>query len=307
MQPLRHRVPPSSSLVTFEAAARTGSFAGAARALAVTPAAVTQQVRRLEEFVGVQLFQPQGRGRLLTRSGQQLFEAVGVGLEHIAGAIDRIREQEAPPTLTIATPLAFASLWLIPRIAGFRRAHPEVALRFISAETDLDPAREGLRLAVRFGDGEWPHLRVKPLLQPTVFPVCSPAYLQEHGRIGSVQDLVTHTLLDREPEIAGSFGIGWTQWLAHAAEAEACTRNRIYFNSYEIVIRSTLAGQGVALGVDVLVADLIRQGLLTCAVDTRIGWKEGYHLVSPKNEPVTRPMKLFSDWLLAQSSDQAAS
>ena len=302
MRPLRFRLPPSSSLIAFEAAARLGSYGAAAEALSVTPGAITQQISRLEEFVGIVLFRPHGRGRRLTAGGEQLYKAVAIGLEHIASAITRIKTQDGPETLTISAPLAFTGLWLVPRIVNFRREHPDIALRFVSADTDLDPVQENLSLAVRYGNGDWPHLRVTPLLTPQVFPVCTEGYLRSCGRIESMSDLLEKTLLDREESGPGSFSISWTNWLDRLGVVADAPRNRIFFNSYEIVVRAALAGQGIALGVDVLVDDLVRQGLLISPIDARLHWREGYYLVSPKREPVTRQMKLFSDWLLSEVS-----
>ncbi|MFC3678378.1 LysR substrate-binding domain-containing protein [Ferrovibrio xuzhouensis] len=294
---LKERLPPANSLIAFEAAARNGSFVGAARTLSVTPAAVTRHIDRIEESLGVSLFQPDGRGRALTEAGQQLFEAVTIGLEHIASVASRIRQQEHSPSLTIASPLAFASLWLMPRIASFRRAHPDISMRFVTADADLDPSQEGLSLAVRYGSGDWPNLRVRPLLQPHVFPVCSPRYLDTYGNITSVEDLAGHTLLDREGGGDGSFSIGWTRWLSCLDNKPRRMPDRIYFSSYEVIIRAALAGQGIALGVDVLVKDLLDQNLLACPFASEVRWKEAYYLVSPKNEPTTKQMRLFSEWL----------
>ncbi len=307
MQTLKNRLPPANSLIAFEAAARNGSFAGAARALSVTPAAITRHIDRIERSMGIPLFQPDGRGRSLTVAGRELFEAVTAGLEHIADTATRIRQQEAPPSLTIATPLAFASLWLIPRIVSFRRANPNIALRFVTADADLDPSEEGISLAVRFGNGAWPNLRVRSLLKPKVFPVCSPAYLDSCKGISSIENLLSHTLLDREPDLQGCFSIGWTKWLHQADKTPRQVTNRMYFSSYEVVIRAALAGQGIALGVDVLVKDLLQQGALVCPFECKTQWKEGYYLVSPKNEPISRPMRLLSDWLIAQANDVSIS
>ncbi len=305
MASLKERLPPANSLIAFEAAARSGSFVGAARALAVTPAAVTRHIDRIETSLGVDLFQPNGRGRTLTPAGHQLFEAVTIGLEHIAGAVTRIRQQEHSPGLTIAAPLAFASLWLMPRIVSFRRAHPEISLRFITEDADLDPSEEGISLAVRYGNGEWPNLRVKPLLRPHVFPVCAPRYLETSSRLTSVEDLAGHTLLDREAGVDSTFSIGWTRWLNCLNNKPRRMPNRIYFSSYEVVIRAALAGQGIALGVDALVEDLLEQKLLVCPFAEKIRWKEAYYVVSPRNEAITKPMKLFSEWLFSEVAASA--
>ncbi len=295
---LKDRLPPLGCILSFEAAARSGSYSLAARRLEVTPPAVSRQIGRLEEFLGVEVFQPSGRGRSLTKAGRELFEAVTVSLEHVAATVAKIRQKSASPPLTIAMPLAFASLWLIPRIASFRQKYPDIELRFVTADADLDPVEESISLAVRYGSGDWPHLAVTPLLHPYVFPVCTPEFLRANGGLSSLDELLRQTLLDRETE--GSFGINWNTWLSGLDTVPKRAPRRIFFSSYEIVIRAALAGQGVALGVDVLVNDLLQQNLLVSPPAARLRWKEAYYLVSPAGEKLTLEMRAFSDWLLAE-------
>lgn len=303
MVSLKDRLPPLSSIIAFEAAARCGGYSLAAGQLNVTSAAVSRQISRLEEYLGVSVFQPQGRGRGLTSEGRELFEAVTVSLEHVANAVAKIRQQNAASPLTIATPLAFASLWMIPRLVSFRRAHPDIELRFVTADTDLDPVGEDISLAVRYGSGDWPHLSVTPLIHPHVFPVCTPEFLKSCGGISSIDKLLEQTLLDREA--VGSFGISWGTWLAKLDTVPKRKPRRIFFNSYEVIIRAALADQGVALGVDVLVEDLLQQKLLVKPFADKVLWKEAYYLVSAAGRKITPEMKLFSDWLLAEARPPA--
>ena len=296
MANLKERLPPLGCIISFEAAAQSGSYSIAARRLQVTPPAVSRQIGKLESFLGVKVFRPFGRGRTLTSAGRDLYEAVTFSLEHIAATVAKIKQRNVSAPLTIAMPLAFASLWLIPRIASFRQKYPDIELRFVTADADLDPAEENISLAVRYGSGSWPHLAVTPLLRPHIFPVCSPEFLRVSGGLSSMDDLLRQTLLDREPE--GSFGINWNSWLSSLKATPKRTPRRIFFNSYEIVIRAALAGQGVALGVDVLVNDLLQQKLLVSPPAARVRLKEAYYLVSPICEELTPEMKAFSSWLL---------
>ncbi|THF62129.1 LysR substrate-binding domain-containing protein [Pseudothauera rhizosphaerae] len=299
MPSLRKRLPPPNSIVTFESAARHGSFTSASEELRVTQAAVSRQIRRIEDYIGQALFKPAGRGRVLTPAGRELFEAVSIGLGHIAGAVSRIQEKSARSCVTIATPLSFANLWLIPRIASFRRAYPDIEIRFVTTDGDLDPAGAGLPLAVRYGDGKWPHLAVTPFLELEVFPVCTAGYLKECGRLESVDDLLGKTLLDRETENA--FAIRWSTWLEAMGAAPEQSPRRLYFNSYETVIRAVLTGQGVALGVDVLLEEHLGQSMLVAPLDCRLRWPQAYYLVSPHGAELTREMCIFADWLLSEA------
>jgi len=299
MSSLRGRLPPVNSLVAFEAAARCGSHAAAARELEVTPAAISRQIKRVEHFLGVRVFEPLGRGRTLTREGRELADAVSIGLEHVAGIVTKLRGRSNQSSLKIATPLAFASLWLMPRIVTFRQAHPEIELRFMTSDTDLDPRTEGISLAVRYGSGNWPDLSVQPLLHPHVVPVCTADYLKNCGGISSIDDLLSQTLLERVGE--GSFVVSWTAWLKGAGARPRRAPKFILFNSYELLIRAALVGQGIALGVDVLVEDLLRQNHLVCPLPDKVLWNEAYYLVSPRGERLTREMELFSEWLIAEA------
>lgn len=298
MANLKDRLPPLSSVIAFEAAARSGSYGAAAAQLNVTSAAISRQISRLEASLGTKVFQPLGRGRRLTVQGRTLFEAVTVSLEQLATAVTRIRHESASAPLTIATPLAFASLWMIPRIVSFRQKHPSVELRFITADADLDPVTGDIDLAVRYGNGDWPHLVVEPLLQPKVFPVCAPAFLDACGGISSIDELLGHTLLDRET--VGTWGIGWSRWLDSLNAHPKKRMNKIFFNSYEVIVRAAVAGQGIALGVDLLVQDLLRQKLLVRPMKKQVLWREGYFLVSAIGKPARPSMKVFAEWLATE-------
>jgi len=305
MSSLRGRLPPANSLIAFEAAARCGSYSAAARELEVTPAAISRQIKRVEDFLGLRVFEPLGRGRGLTTEGRELADAVSIGLEHVAGSVTKLRARSTQSSLRIATPLAFASLWLMPRIVTFRHAHPEIELRFMTSDTDLDPRPEGISLAVRYGSGNWPDLSVTPLLHPHVFPVCTAEYLKNCGGIRSIDELLSKTLLERVSE--GSFGVTWAAWLKGVSARPRRIPKFILFNSYELTIRAALVGEGIALGVDLLVEDLVRQNHLVCPLPNKVLWTEAYYLVSPRGETLTREMELFSEWLIAEARQSPSS
>lgn len=300
MTNLRDRLPPANSIVAFEAAARLGSYSSAARELGVTPAAISRHIRLVDEYLGTPTFEVLGRGKSLTLQGRELFEAVSMSLEHIAGVGSKIRHRVTESSLKVATPLAFASMWLMPRLMSFRSLHPDIELRFITADTDLDPALEGISLAVRYGTGKWPHLDVTPLLNPQVFPVCSQEYLQGSRPLKTIDDLQNQTLLERISD--GSFGVSWAAWLKAVEARPTKAPMYMFFNSYEVAIRAALAGQGIALGVDILVEDMLKQKLLVRPLDRSVAWKEGYFLVSPRGAGLTPEMEVFADWLTAQTA-----
>jgi DNA-binding transcriptional LysR family regulator len=167
--------------------------------------------------------------------------------------------------LAIGTTLAFANCWLVPSLESFRTAHPDIELRFVSADKELSAAGDGIDLEVKFGNGRWPRLDVVPLFKPIVFPVCSPSFLRVCGTLKSVSDLMGATLFDRENP--GSFGMTWNDWLEDVGANSPAIRRQIFFSSYDVLMRAATAGQGIALGWDVLVGDLIDQRQLVCPLD----------------------------------------
>jgi LysR family glycine cleavage system transcriptional activator len=179
---LRKHMPPTNALVVFEAAGRHMNFTRAAKELDVTQSAVSRQIQLLEEFLGLSVFQRQSRGLMLTPAGERLHRAVTMGLEHIANVSADLRRQRGPGELTIATSVAFASYWLMARIAKFRGLHPEVEIRLVAASPVYDLASEGVDIAVRYGAGEWPGVDAVRLFDNEIWPVCSPRYLEKAPR-----------------------------------------------------------------------------------------------------------------------------
>ena len=298
---LRHRLPPPNSIVAFEAAARNGSFTLAAEELGVTQAAVSRQIRRIEEFLGLELFRPSGRGRVLTEEGREMFDAVTIGLTHVAATASRLMARAKSPYLTIGMPLAFASLWFGPRIEAFRAAHPEIDLRILTDNTDIDPAEKNIDVAIRYGDGNWPHLRVLPLVGIRVRPVCSPDYLARRGPLRTIDDLWSATLLDRNVE--SEFSVSWGQWFQMAGIRPPETLRRTVFDNYEVMIRAAVAGGGVALGVDLLVRDLVDKEFLVFPLSEEVVWHRGYQLALPRDREPSRATELFLDWIRASAGN----
>lgn len=295
MTEFRTRLPPPNSLVAFEAAARCQNFTRAARELNVTQAAVSRQIANLERFLGLPVF-TRGHGRAqLTPEGRRLFDVSVKGLEQIAGVVAALRRADKKIYLTVASTISFAGLFLIPRIAGFRDAFPDIDLRFVSSDGDFDLAAENIDLAIKYGDGKWPGLVPLPLLRPEIFPVCSPSLLASGGQLCTLADLDAHTLLDRDE--AGTFGIGWATWLKAVHGEPARIGRRVLFNSYDLLIRAAVEGQGVALGWKPLVDELLKHKALVRPINRRFVPKQSYYLVLPRNAPVNPHRETFIAWL----------
>lgn len=295
MSGYRSKLPPPNSIIAFEAAGRFQNFTQAARELNVTQAAVSRQIRNFEDFLGFPAFE-RGNGRAqLTPEGKRLFEAVVIGLEHIAGTVHGLRRPPKKTYLTVASTISFASLWLIPRIANFRHEFPDIDLRFISSDAELDLDADAIDVAIRYGNGAWPGVLVVPLLKPEIFPVCSPSLVKDGPRLQALPDLSAHTLLDRDE--AGTFGVSWKTWLMRVRGDTGHIRRRVLFNNYDLLIRAAIEGQGVALGWSPLVNELLKQKILVRPIVSTMKPKDFYYLVLPKDASMNKSRDTFLKWI----------
>ena len=202
MQSLRSKLPPPNALVAFEAAARHLSFTSAAGELNVTRVAVSNQVKQLEEFLGVELFVRLHRTLRLTTAGDILGRRLSTSLGEIAATVEAISQDQGNLRLTITTSTGFVTYWLLPRISDFRSRHPDVDLRFLVSDSYINLESEGVDVAIRYGSGSWRGLRVERLLTEVVFVVCSPRLLDGPAPIAS--PAASSTFSDWKPPIRPS-------------------------------------------------------------------------------------------------------
>ncbi|MEX4003659.1 LysR substrate-binding domain-containing protein [Paraburkholderia sp. EG285A] len=299
IEPLRQRLPPATSLITFESAARLGSFTAAAEELRVTQAAVSRQVKRIEEFVGQALFVPAGRGKVLSPAGRVLLRSATQALGHIARSITQVKADGARRCFSLHAPLSFVNLWLLPRFASFRHAHPDVDVRFITGDVALELPEATDALSIRFGDGKWPHLNVHPLLDLEVFPVCSPAYLVELGMsCDDKETLLRGTLLDHGK--GETLPVQWDSWFSQNRMAPPGESRRLTFTHYDGVVQAALLGHGIALGVDrLLQVPLRQQGLVRLPAPPAMPLR--CHLVMPHSLETSPAMSAFAAWITNES------
>ena len=178
---LKSRLPPLDNLIAFEAAARLLSFTRAAQELNVTQAAVSQQIRNLEQVLGLKLFERVHRAVRLTAAGREYQHTVSASLRHLASATGDIRLSQTQPRLTLGCDQSIAALCLVPRLAEFQALHREVAIRLVASDKTADCLGEDIQVSIIHGKGDWAGYDCQMLFEETVFPVCSPSYLQKHG------------------------------------------------------------------------------------------------------------------------------
>ena len=299
MQRLRDALPPPTALVVFEAAARHLSFTLAARELGVSPAAVSRQIRALEDDLGTALFRRLHRALRLTAAGESLQAAVGPGLARIAQTARALRRAEAGGHVSVSTTIAFASFWLMPRIPKFRDLHPDIELRMTASDPYVDPIAEGVDAAVRYGSGDWPGLMATRLFDEEIFPVCSPAYLDGRPGPAPVEDLISETLLHLD--VTHHAWIDWSTWLRELGLSPPGARRGQRFNTYTILIQAAVAGQGIALGWRHMVDELLAAGSLIRPIEASLHPDSAYYLVLPEAMPVGRETAAFRDWLLEEA------
>lgn len=299
MQNLRKALPPVNSLVVFEAAARHMSFTKAAGELGVSQAAVSRQIQALERHTGRKMFRRLHRALRLTPEGEHLQAAVTMGLRHIAETAQSLRRVAAGAQVTVSATIAFAALWLMPRIDRFYAAHPDLELRLIASDTPIDLRTENVDIAVFYGDGRWPGLETSALFDEEIFPVCSPDYLAARPGLSSVSDLLTLNLLQQEA--AESSWLSWEGWYRRMGVVPAGNLAGPRFNNYTIVVQAAQAGQGVALGWRRLVEQQLEAGSLVRPIAASLPAEHGYYVASPHAAERTPEASAFHDWLLIEA------
>lgn len=291
---MSRRLPPLNAVRAFEAAARHLSFTRAADELCVTQAAVSHQVKMLESWLGISLFHRQNRALTLTGSGQSYRLAIHEALEQIARATDQVVRQDAGP-LTISTIPSLAAKWLVLRLGRFQAAHPEWDVRLTTGFELVDFEKQQVDIAIRFGRGYWPGLKVERLMTEDLFPVCSPHLFNSDKPLKTPEDLRYHTLLHDE------YQIDWPMWL-RAADVQGVEVNRgPRFTDSGIQLQAAIDGQGVALARAVLVADDIAAGRLVRLFDVTLPGDFAYWIVAPPHYFSRPKVAAFRDWLLIEA------
>lgn len=293
-------LPPLEALRAFDAAARHLSFTRAAEELFVTQSAVSKQVIALESAMAVRLFERKTRALGLTTAGERLQRATETAFAELRAAAAELRGGDEP-TITLSTTQAFASFWLIPRLADFRRSHPGIDIR-ISADTRLvDLERGRFDAAVRYLQDRNAPATALRLFGDTVLPVVSPALLKKSARpLAKPADLAHHILLVYEGEQQRRPWLSWPVWLEMAGVPDLRPAGSVSFNQYESAIRAAVDGQGVALATLALVADLLKQGKLVAPLPQRFSNPRSYYLILADRAAANPAVEPFRRWLASQ-------
>lgn len=298
---LKSRLPPLDPLIAFEAAARLLSFTRAAAELHLSQAAVSQQIRGLEDSLGVKLFTRSHRAVQLTNEGREYQHTVAAMLKQLAGATMDIRQVGATRQLVLGCDQSFAAQWLLPRLTALRGEMPDVTLRIIASDDDAECLARDVDLSILHGDGSWLGYSAERLFDEEVFPVCSPDY----ARRGDPGDWVGWLLGAQLIDLADSHWnwMNWRLWLGGHNVDEPLGGPRLQINSYPLVIEAACAGHGVALGWRYLIDDLIAAGRLLRPVAQSLRTEFGYYLIYRDADAMDSATASLRDWLRRQFDD----
>lgn len=300
------QLPPLNAVRAFEAAARHESFAKAATELYVTAAAVSQQVKALEAWLEVELFQRLPRGLLLTPVGRAYLPRVSEVLERLAEATEAVRRSGHRGILTVSATPGFTAMWLGPRLWSFATAHPEFDVRVHSSVRQTSFEHDVVDVAIRYGHGGYSGLVSEFLLEDGLTPVCSPRLLEGARPLREPADLRFHTLLHNESAVLAGFPSGWQDWLSAAGVEGVDGQRGVRFNDLHLVMQEAIAGRGVGLGHLALVGEELRSGRLVRPFDFVLSGSGDYYLVYPAGAERIGKVAAFISWLKGEVSGMAA-
>ena len=287
------RIPPLGAVRVFEAAARHGNFTRAADELGMTQAAVSYQIKVLEERVGAPLFVRRGRGVELTGLGQRIAPQVSSAFEKLDEAF-RAARVENETMLTVSAPSTFATNWLSPRIGEFQLARPDLAVRLRVSDTIADFDSGEIDVAIRGAQAPWPGLESHFLMRQPFAPFASPAFLAQHPPVATIDDLLAL------PRLSPDDG-WWRLWLdAVLGEQPGGTAPSVQLDSQVLQGQATIAGHGVGVLCPPLWQGAIEAGQLVQVIDRVAYWRNSFWLVYPPHRRHQRKVAAFRAWLLAE-------
>ena len=284
--------PSLNFLHTFESVARHLSFTLAAKELFITQAAVSHQIKVLEDYLGVKLFLRENRKVYLTSEGQKLLPAVVTGLQGISDSLESIRNYDAEDTLIVGVGSSFSANWLVHHLGKFYQNYPEINLHLKIANDDPEFETDGTDLSVVWGQGEWSNILFEQLMEVEFTPVCSPHLLNDTYPLRTPEDLIHYPLLD-----VADYDV-WEEWLRKAGIPEKKFRRRTIIRDSNVLIHSALNAHGIALCAVGIVQEYLDSGILVRPFELSTTLGGFYYLVYPEKALRKPLVNLFKDWLV---------
>jgi LysR family glycine cleavage system transcriptional activator len=297
--------PPLSALRAFEAAARHLSLTQAARELSVTPGALSHQIRGLEDFLGVKLFERRVRSIALTTAGKQLYPGLQTGFAKIREAVESLDTSHAAHVLVVSTSPGLTSKWLAPRLYRFGAAYPEIDVRISSSPANANFAADGVDLAVRnmpADPAQDSALEIEKLLDITYIPVCSPRLIEKHGPAKTARALARLPLIHDESLSARGASPNWSEWFAAAGMDDVDVRRGLRFSSADHALDAAGEGAGVLLAYDIMAYDWLRTGRLVIPVKLALPAGRIFSLVWAKGGKPVPAADKFRAWIKQEAA-----
>lgn len=292
------RLPPLNSLRVFDAAARYLSFTKAAEELFVTQAAVSHQIKSLEDFLGLKLFRRRNRSLLLTEEGQSYYLDIKEIFSSLNEATRKLQARSAKGALTVSLPPSFAIQWLVPRLSGFNTAYPGIDVRIQAVDREEGKLADDVDVAIFYGRGHWPGLRVERLYAEYLLPVCSPQLLLSEHPLKDPADMAYHTLLHDTSR---------RDWLAYTRQLglqHINVQQGPIFSHSAMVVQAAVHGQGIALVNNVMAQTEIEAGRLVCPFNDVLISKNSFYLVCQDSQAELGKIAAFRQWILARAASE---
>ena len=295
------RLPSLNGLRAFEAAARHLSFTLATSELNVTQTAISHQIRRLEEELGIRLFIRQNRALALTPEARDYLPGVRAAFNDLRLATDRLLRKEDDKVLTVSTLASLAAKWLLPRLTDFQEQHPGIDVRITTSTGLVDFQRDNVDAAIRYGRGQWPGVRADWLMADELFPVCSPSLLRGDKPLRRPEDLRNHPLL----HTSNTNSDDWRLWLTAAGlPVDIARQPGITFDMIFMTIQAAIDGIGVAMGRTSYVQDDIAKGRLVVPFKIALPADAGFYLVAPEGRREAPKLAAFRQWIVVATQNK---
>ncbi|AKG67987.1 MULTISPECIES: transcriptional regulator GcvA [Serratia] len=292
------RLPPLNALRVFDAAARHLSFTKAAEELFVTQAAVSHQIKSLEDFLGLKLFRRRNRSLLLTEEGQSYYLDIKEIFSSINEATRKLQARSAKGALTVSLPPSFAIQWLVPRLSSFNSAYPGIDVRIQAIDREEEKLADDVDVAIFYGRGNWPGVRTERLYAEYLLPVCSPSLLMGDHALKVPGDLAYHTLLHDTSR---------RDWLAYTRQLglqHINVQQGPIFSHSAMVVQAAVHGQGIALVNNVMAQTEIEAGRLVCPFNDVLVSKNAFYLVCHDSQAELGKIAAFRQWILARAASE---
>lgn len=271
----------------------------------MTPAAVSQQIRQLEDYLGITLFHRLTRAIKLTEEARAVLPLMTQGFDNLAEAVERLIEDKENGLLTVSTPPTFAAKWLLQRLPDFSEKYPDIDLRLDASLVPRDFDRDGIDVSIRLSLGDYPGLHVERVFDEEFSPVCSPSLMSGAHPPNRPEDLRHHRLLHVDWDHLKLLLPDWRMWFEAAGIADIDIEHGPLFNFESMAIESAINGDGVALVSHHAVAGDLKAGRLVKPFDLAIPARFSYWLVCPQEYLRRARVRVFSDWLLQQAAQDS--